>query len=120
MGTPVKNKTTQAGIVEFAVGTLNDEVNEQRRVASNKAIKGPSRSCQHLVPLYFRNVRKRNTGALLITTLDFVVRSGRGAEQTKDIFPVEVSSEIHPKKNSRKMKLLKYDLWKVWKVQSLC
>ena len=107
--TSVKNGTMQVGILEFAVGTLNNKINKQRRVISSKAINRPSKNCQHLVPLYFRNVRERNTGALLITTLDFLVPSGNGAEQREDIFHVEVSSEIDPRQNSRKMKLLSYD-----------
>ena len=106
---PVKNETTQVGILEFAVGTLNGKINEQRRVTRKEAIKQPSRNCQHLVPLYFRNVLERNIGALKITMLDFVVPSGKGAEQTEDIFHVEVSSKIDPQQNSREMKLLSYD-----------
>ena len=107
---PARNDTTQIGILEFAVGLLNNRIEIQRaRSWKRKPSNYHKRRCHRLFPVSFSNVRERNDGNDLITTMDFVVRSGRGSNQVEDVFHVEVQSTINPNEPWRNMKLLSYD-----------
>ena len=104
--TSASNETSQAAILDFAVGKLNNKIQlHQKNTRANRLIP----KCKHLVPTSFYNVRERNNGTYLITSLDFMTESGDGATQTHDVFHVQVQSEINRKKMSRSMKLLNFD-----------
>ncbi len=102
--TEVQNDTKQIGVLEFAVGTLNNMILKQQESQTEFTTK-----CNRLYPLYFLNVRERSSGEHSITTMDFKVRAGLGADQNEDIFHVEIQSTIDPEKDSMNMKLLSFD-----------
>eukprot|EP00794_Sanderia_malayensis_P019097 gene19097-21013_t len=102
--TEVRNDTRQVAALEFAVGTLNNLILKQQEGQGEFTTK-----CNRLYPLYFSNVRERSAGEHLITTMDFRVKAGRGADQTEDIFHVEIQSTIKPDHDSMAMKLLSFD-----------
>ena len=109
-----KNGSHQLSVLEFAVGFLNNEIEEQRQAGLNinSGIHGnrtKKRRCNHLVPLYFKNVRERNWGENLITTFDFVVSAGSAANQLEDVFHVEVKSSITPGTLVSYIELLSFD-----------
>lgn len=107
---PARNDTSQMGILEFAVGKLNNRIELQRaRSWKTKPSDNHKRHCHRLFPVSFRNVRERNDGDDLITTMDFAVRSGHGSDQVEEVFHVEVQSTISPSEPWRNMKLLSYD-----------
>ena len=108
--TPAKNDTKQVGIVEFAVGTLNNMIDLQFMTEkTNEEKKSEQRKCHRLFVSSFSNVRERSSGSNLITTLDFMVKAGPGSGQQEDIFHVEVQSTTSPKLKSKRIKLLSYD-----------
>eukprot|EP00794_Sanderia_malayensis_P019098 gene19098-21014_t len=102
--TEVRNDTRQVAALEFAVGTLNNLILKQQEGHGELTAK-----CNRLYPLYFSNVRERSAGEHLITTMDFRVKAGQGADQTEDIFHVEIQSTIKPDHDSMAMKLLSFD-----------
>ena len=106
--TPVQNDAKQVGVLEFAVGTLNNVIDSQRRAAVKNGL-SMQRRCNRLFAKSFRNVRERSEGQYLITTLDFAVTSGPGSRQTEDVFHVEIQSTISDRHTSREMKMLSYD-----------
>ena len=106
--TPAKNDTTQIGVLEFAVGTLNNLIESQRQGKKSSNV-SKKRKCSRLVARSFRNVRERNEGDDLITTMDFTANSGPGSGQSEEVFHVEVRSTITRADDSRNMKLLSYD-----------
>ncbi len=113
--TEVRNDSTQIGILEFAVGTMNNMILDQQESQAKITAK-----CQRLYPLYFMNVRERNAGENLITTLDFRVQAGDGAEQSEDIFHAEIQSTVDPYRESRRMKLLSFDRLSQYGIYRVC
>lgn len=101
----VRNTTDQTGILDFAVGELNNLIHQGQRFM--KATE--ERKCQRLVPIDFHGIRERNKDGNLVSSFDFVVHSGHGAKENTDVFHVEVQSTIEPSKQSRDMKLLSFD-----------
>ena len=105
---PARNNTAQTGVLEFAVGTLNNMIDSQRQDGNgDKLIK--QWNCHRLIASSFKNVRERSHKGDLITTLDFTVDSGRGSGQREDVFHVEVRTSITRSSKSRNMVLLSYD-----------
>ena len=109
-----QNNSRQISVLEFAVGTLNNEIKRQRHEgkgsmgeAHKDRISSPR--CHHLVPLYFENVRERNSGESIITSFDFVVSAGKVANQRYDVFHVEVKSSILPDTLESYIELLSFD-----------
>lgn len=100
------NNTAQVSVLDFAVGQLNNKIQDyQKNVRHSKQVP----FCMKLVPLYFSNVRERNEGEYLLTSLDFVTAPGRGADQSYEVFHVEVRSEIKNAGKSLNMTLLNFD-----------
>lgn len=100
------NDTAQVAVLDFAVGQLNNKIQEYQKTA-RESKQAPN--CKKLVPLYFLNVRERNEGGYLVTSLDFVTSAGQGATQQHDVFHVQIQSEVKSDEESRNMKLLNYD-----------
>ncbi len=108
------NDSVQVSVVEFGIGMLNNRIEQQRwkyhqGKSANSSVQIGPRKCQHLVPLYFKNVRERNNGDSLVTMFDFVVASGDGIDQKEDIFHVETESTIKPGVTENLLKLLNFD-----------
>ena len=111
------NDTSRIPIAEFAIGQLNNRIQEQlEKVRSRKGntetgVRKIRRSCQRLQPLWFENVRERNskTDGSLITTMNIRVPSGDVVFQTEDIFYVEVRTKEILGEKSLQMELLTYD-----------
>lgn len=114
---PADNDTSRMPIAEFAIGQLNNRIQEQYQEelplkANTRAGAGKiRRSCQRLLPLWFENVRERNslTDGSLITSMDFRVAAGDGVPQREDIFHVEVWTREIKGEKSLQMNLLSYD-----------
>ncbi|XP_066928881.1 uncharacterized protein [Clytia hemisphaerica] len=102
----VKNDTNQMGILHFAVGQLNNKIQDQQLEIRTQTL---IPKCQMLRPTSFYNVRERNKGGKMITSLDFTTLSGNGASGSHDVFHVEIESEIDRNLPSRNMKLLNFD-----------
>lgn len=106
--TPTKNDTRQIGVLEFAVGTLNELIDSQIK-SSTVETTSIQRQCDRIFARTFRNVRERNDGDDLITSMDFTVKSGPGSGQFEEIFHVEVRSTATAESASNSMQLLSYD-----------
>ena len=114
---PADNDTSRVAIAEFAIGELNNRLQEQyekllspqenSKVSAEKF----KRSCQRLQPFWFENVRERNskTDGWLITTMDIRVAAGNLVSQREDLFHVEVETKEISGQRSLDMKLLTYD-----------
>ena len=104
------NDSLQVSVVEFGVGALNNLIEQQRQKHRTEIVtNGGEVMCHHLVPMYFKNVRERNENDLLITSFDFVVASGKGIDQSEEIFHVETESLIKPGVAVKYIKLLNFD-----------
>ena len=114
---PADNNTSYEAIAEFAIGQLNNHLQEQYEkmlsTQNNSQLKPEKfkRSCQRLQPLWFENVRLRNckVDGLLITSMDIRVTAGDQVPQKEDIFHIEVKTKEMTGKNSLEMKLLTFD-----------
>lgn len=100
------NNSRHAGVASFAVGSLNNKILDYQRKIREA---GNIPKCQRLIPTGFDNIRERNYGGTLITSLDFHTKSGRGADHDIDIFHVELQLSIDPKLTSFNMKMLSFD-----------
>ena len=109
------NDTSRMPIAEFAIGQLNNRMQEQyQEEPSLKENTKPGtigRFCQRLLPLWFENVRERNskTDGSLIISMDIRVAAGDVVPQREDIFHVEVWTKEIIGVKSLQMKLLSYD-----------
>ena len=111
------NDTSRMPIAEFAIGQLNNRIQEQYQEELSLKANSTSRpgmvrrSCQRLLPLWFENVRERNSKAdgSLITSMDIRVAAGDVVPQREDIFQVEVWTREMIGDKSLQMKLLSYD-----------
>ena len=114
---PADNDSSRMPIAEFAIGQLNNRMQAQyQEELSLKANTGARagkirRSCQRLLPLWFENVRERNskTDGSLITSMDIRVAAGDVVPQREDIFHVEVWTREIKGNKSLRMKLRSYD-----------
>ena len=109
---PVENNSLQVAFVKYAIGQLNNLVQEQYAARSqNKVVPSVLRSCERLVPIWFENVRERNSpnDGHLITSMDIYVKAGDVVKQKEDIFHVEIKSKESPSERSLDMTLLSYD-----------
>ena len=102
----VRNNTDQFGLLHFAVGQLNNDIQGQQIEIRTK---GKVPQCKMLTPTSFYNVRERNKEGKLITSLDFVTSPGIGSSNHHEVFHVEIESQIDRKLSSRNMKLLNFD-----------
>ena len=102
----VRNNTDQLALLHFAVGQLNNQIQDHQ---IEKRTEGKVPGCRMLTPTSFYNVRERNKGGKLITSLDFMTSPGADSTNHHEVFHVEIESEINRKLSSRKMKLLSYD-----------
>ena len=101
---PADNDTSRIPIAEFAIGQLNNRLAEQSQNSKQ-------RSCQRLQPLWFENVRERNskTDRSLITSMDIRVKAGDVVPQKQDIFHVEVMTRQIIGQRSLEMTLVSFD-----------
>lgn len=114
---PADNDTARIPIAEFAIGQLNNRIQEQleKMLSLNESTKTSTgkirRSCQRLQPLWFENVRERNskTDGALITSMNIRVAAGNVVPQNEDIFHVEVRTKETIEEKSLQMELLTYD-----------
>ena len=102
----VRNNTDQFGLLHFAVGQLNNEIQGQQIEIRTE---GKVPRCKMLTPNSFYNVRERNKEGKLITSFDFMTSPGIGSSNHHEVFHVEIESQIDRKLSSRNMKLLNYD-----------
>ena len=102
----VRNNTDQFGLLHFAVGQLNNDIQGQQIEIRTQ---GKVPQCKMLTPISFYNVRERNKEGKLITSLDFVTSPGIGSSNHHEVFHVEIESQIDRKLSSRNMKLLNFD-----------
>ena len=107
---PTSNDSLKIAIAEFAVGKMNDMIEDQFDKAQKRGGSG-IKSCQRIQPLRLENVRERNSKSdgSLITSMNIVVKAGEDLKQVEDIFYVEVKSQELPNENSLEMKLLNFD-----------
>lgn len=112
---PADNDTLRIPIAEFAIGELNNRLQEQyeKMLQENTSVNADQfkRSCQRLQPLWFENVRERNskTDESLITSMDIHVTAGDLFPQQEDIFHVEVKTKEISRQRSLDMKLFTFD-----------
>ena len=101
---PADNDTLRIPIAEFAIGQLNNRLAGQSQNSKQ-------RSCQRLQPLWFENVRERNskTDRSLITSMDIRVKAGDVVPQKQDIFHVEVMTREILGEKSLGMTLVSFD-----------
>ena len=107
---PTTNDSFKIAIVEFAVGELNNAIQDQYNKGKNGS-RSEIPSCQRIEPIRFENVRERNSklDGSLITAMDIIVRAGDVVHQYEDIFHVEVRSHELPNQNSLEMTLLNFE-----------
>jgi len=111
------NNSRQVGMLDFAVGQLNNMIAVSQQDLYKK---GRTPRCHRLVPTKFINVRERNREKYFVTSLDFYVLSGKGADDPHDVFHVEVQSIIEPNQHSRNMTLLSFDRLSKYGPYSAC
>ena len=101
---PANNDTSRIPIAEFAMGQLNN-------LLENQIQNIYERSCQRLQPLWFENIRERNSkkDGSLITSMDIRVKAGDVVPQREDIFHVEVMTREMFGENSLQMTLVSFD-----------
>ena len=124
----VDNDTSHVQVAEFAIGELNNRLQEQYENVislqknSNVTPENFTRSCQRLQPLWFENVRLRNCkiDGSLITSMDIHVAAGDVVPQREDVFHVEVKSKEILGKKLYEMKLLAYDRLTLFGMYSTC
>jgi len=105
----VKNDIWQVAILDFAVGQLNNKITSSQKSILQNGGNSKTPTCQRLVPVKFNKVRERNKDNYMITTFDFSVASGKGADHPYDVFHVEIQSIIDVRESSRQMQLLSFD-----------
>ena len=110
---PTSNDTLKLAWVEFAVGELNNLLQDKYAKSLNrtKTVRPLLMSCERIRPLRFENIRERNSKAdsSLITSFDVVVHAGNVVPQNEDIFHVEIKSYELPDQRSLDMQLLNFD-----------
>ena len=110
---PTTNDSLKISMVEFAVGELNNMVQEQfAKSAIGKTKVYPIlRACERLRPLRFENVRERNSKSDggLITSFDIYFQAGNVVNHAEDIIHVEIKSKELANQNSLLMELVHYD-----------
>ena len=101
---PADNDTSRIPIAEFAMGQLNNRLENQIQNIYE-------RSCQRLQPLWFENIRERNSkkDGTLITSMDIRVQAGDVVPQREDVFHVVVMTREMLGENSLQMTLVSFD-----------
>ena len=107
---PAKNDSLRVIFVNFAIGQLNNLVEEQY-ISKNKHKSPATRACARLVPVRFEAVRERNSpgDGAMITSFDVYVKAGDATEQKEDIFHVHLKSKETMNEKSLSLTLLSYD-----------
>lgn len=100
-----ENTTANVGLMEFAVGQLNNQIAKaQAKMGSSSA-----RKCKRLIPLEFKDVRERPDGVHMISSFQFVVAAGLGANTPTDSFNVDVRWIRTPDENNIHSELTNFD-----------
>ena len=110
---PTKSDPIKLGLVEFAIGELNNKIQDQysKSLKGSKPEKQAHQACERLKPLSFRNPRVRNSKSdgSLITSFEVRVKAGDVAPQDHDAFHLEVQTLELPDKFSLSMKLRSFE-----------
>ena len=106
--TPVANSTAQVALAEFAIGQLNNQIQNTLLETRGTEPAGESPllfgSCQRLQMRSIKNVRQRQTPkGTMITTIDVNVQSGTIVDQ-EELFTVQVESTQKANRSSFDMK----------------
>lgn len=106
--TPVANTTAQVALAEFAIGQLNNQL--QNKLLDTRENEPAGKfpllfgSCQRLQLRSIKNVRQRQTAkGTIITTIDVNVQSGTIADQ-EELFTVQVESTQKANRSSFDMR----------------
>ena len=121
---PTENNPIRLGLVEYAIGELNNLIEDQymKNIEETQGTKLASQSCQRLKPLSFKNCRERNSKSAgsLIVSFDVNVQAGDVVAHEQDIFHVEVESFELPGETSLDMKLLNFERLSMFAKYSWC
>ena len=109
---PTTNDSFKIALAEFAVGELNnaiqDQLNKGHDVATTK-----TPSCQRIEPIRFENVRESSRNSKLdgslVTTMDIIVRAGDVVNQKEEVFQVQVRSHELSNQISMELKQLNFE-----------
>nr|XP_006819452.1 PREDICTED: uncharacterized protein LOC100371272 [Saccoglossus kowalevskii] len=102
----VKNDSSHAIIAEFALGQINNAIQEQFTAAHPKAKTGFG-SCRRLIATRFGSVREsHNEDNLVRTKMDLYIPAGENSGNTEDVFFVTVETVMN---QHHRMKLLSYE-----------
>lgn len=106
--TPVASSTAQVALAEFAIGQLNNQIQNALLETRGNEPAGESPilfgSCQRLHMRSIKNVRQRQTPkGTMITTIDVNVQSGTIVDQ-EELFTVQVESTQKANRSSFDMK----------------
>jgi hypothetical protein len=110
--TPASNDSLKIAFVEFAVGQLNNEIEEKIEKSMQENQRPPfRRSCIRLYATRFDNVHERQVRShgSLTTSMDIYVPAGDVVEQDEDVFHVEIESHELQGQRSLNMKLIDFD-----------
>ncbi|KAK3711156.1 hypothetical protein QZH41_006521 [Actinostola sp. cb2023] len=121
--TPATNDSFKIAFVEFAVGQLNNLLEEQfqKSLQQNRS-SIIQRSCVRLYAVRFGSVRERQDSARgsLVTSMDIYVPAGNVVSQKEDVFHVEIESHQFPGKPSLNMRLLHFDRMTMYGKYGVC
>ncbi|XP_032236117.2 uncharacterized protein LOC5510968 [Nematostella vectensis] len=106
---PTTNDTLKLALVEFAIGQLNNKIQQQFVGANGESAVAVTRACAKLKALSFYNVRERNSNGSMLTTMEIAVPSGDFVSQKEDVFQVEVKSRLSLETDSLDMELVHYE-----------
>lgn len=120
---PTTNDTLKISLVEFAVGEMNNLIDQKFMEGSKgKENQFPLlKSCRSLVPIQFENVRERNDQkGMLRTTMDIYVKSLEENPGKWETFHVEIESKETPDSSSMDLKLIHFDRMSVFEKYKKC
>ncbi|XP_048588300.1 uncharacterized protein LOC5510969 isoform X2 [Nematostella vectensis] len=106
---PTTNDTLKLALVEFAIGQLNNKIQQQFLDAKGTSAVAVTRACAKLKALSFYNVRERNSNGYMLTTMEIAVPSGDFVSQKQDVFQVEVKSRLSLETDSLDVELVHYE-----------
>lgn len=122
---PTEKDPVQLGLVEFAIGELNNQIQDQffKRLTEGSTLKTQlPQACERLKPLSFNNARQRNSkfDGSFITSFDIEVEAGDVVPQERDSFHVEVQTFEIPDVASFEMKVLSFERTSMFGKYSRC
>ncbi|XP_072171542.1 uncharacterized protein [Diadema setosum] len=104
----VPNDTSRVIFAEFALGELNNAIQNQFVEAQPQARTGFGR-CQPLQALWFANVRENYHGEDAVIKLDLYTKAGRNATQQEEIFFVTMMMSLSKSSSTSGLRLMSYE-----------